>query len=274
MFKEILKNVHDKTPLVHCITNYVTVNDVANILLACGGSPVMADDEDEVCDITSISNATVINIGTLNKRTIISMIKAAKKANSIGNPLILDPVGAGASKLRTDTTMKLTCEAKFSVIRGNISEIKTIALGFGSTKGVDADIEDAVTEDNLEESIKFAKSLSKKLDCVIAITGVIDLVADANKCIVIRNGDKLMSKVTGTGCMSTAIIGAFCGANKDNILEATAAAISAMGQCGELAKKKIDDLSGGTSSFRSYIIDYMSKMTCKSIEGGAKIEIR
>ena len=274
MFKEILENVHKTTPLVHCITNYVTVNDVANILLACGGSPVMADDFDEVSDITSISNATVINIGTLNKRTIESMIKAGKKANELNHPVILDPVGAGASKLRTQTTYELLDNINFDVIRGNISEIKTISYGKGNTKGVDANDYDVITEENLDSSIIFAKELSQKLNCVIAITGVIDLIAYKDKCIVNRNGDKLMSKVTGTGCMSTGVIGAFCGANKDNLLEATAAAISAMGQCGELAKTKTLNNNLGTSSFRTFIIDYMSNMTPESLERGANIEIR
>lgn len=272
MYKEIIENVKTKSPLVHNITNYVTVNDCANILLACGASPIMADDIMEVEDITSICNALVINIGTLNSRTIESMIKAGKRANQLNHPVILDPVGAGASKLRTDATFKLLKEVKFTVIRGNISEIKTVHVGMGSTKGVDADVADAITDENLDEAILFAKELSKKLNCVIAITGAIDIVTSKEKTYVIRNGHPMMSKITGTGCMLTSIIGAYCAANIDEILTATASAVSAMGLCGELAYEKVKQTDGGTSSHRMHIIDYMSKMDYNMLKEGAKIE--
>ena len=151
MFSKIISNVREKCPLIHNITNYVTVNDVANILLACGGSPIMSDDEGEVEEITSICGGLNINIGTLNKNTIPSMFLAGQKANQLGHKVLLDPVGAGASKLRTETAIDLIKKIKFDVIRGNISEIKTLALGSGTTKGVDADVSDAVTEENLEK---------------------------------------------------------------------------------------------------------------------------
>ena len=139
ILKTMLENVRAKTPLVHNITNYVTVNDVANVLLAAGGSPIMSDDADDVEDITSICGGLNINIGTLNKNTIPSMFLAGKKANELGHIVLLDPVGAGASRLRTDTANRLMREVRFDAVRGNISEIKTLALGSGTTKGVDAD---------------------------------------------------------------------------------------------------------------------------------------
>lgn len=154
MLKKCFDNVREKHPLVHNITNYVTVNDVANILLTCGGSPIMADDSEEVEDITSICQGLNINIGTLNKNTISSMFLAGKKANALGHVVLLDPVGAGASRLRTKTANELVRDIKFTVIRGNISEIRTLIEGTGNTKGVDADLSDAVTEDNLDETIK------------------------------------------------------------------------------------------------------------------------
>jgi len=200
MFKDCLENVRKKSPLVHNITNYVTVNDVANILLACGGSPIMADDCDEVEEITSICGGLNINIGTLNKNTIPSMLLAGKKANELKHKVLLDPVGAGASTLRTQTALKLIDQVNFDVIRGNISEIKTLALGSGSTKGVDADIADAVTEETLESAITFVKDFAKRTHSIIAITGAIDLVSDENTCYVIRNGRKEMGRITGTGC--------------------------------------------------------------------------
>ena len=137
MFKEIFDNVREKCPLIHNITNYVTVNDCANVVLACGASPIMADDKDEVSDIQTICGGLNINIGTLNSRTIESMLLAGKRANELGHPVVLDPVGAGASKLRTETANQLLKEVRFTVIRGNISEIKTLALGNGTTKGVE-----------------------------------------------------------------------------------------------------------------------------------------
>jgi len=274
MFENILKSVREKAPLIHCITNYVTVNDVANILLACGASPIMADDEKDAVEITAICNGLVLNIGTLNQRTIATMLKTGKRANELSHPVVLDPVGAGASTLRTETTFKLLEEVEFAVIRGNISEIKTVSKGSGTTKGVDADVSDAVTEKNLDETISFAKQLSAKTKAVIAITGAIDIVTDSNKAYIIRNGHPMMSKITGTGCMLTALIAAFCAANMDNHLDATAAAVCAMGLAGELAYEKVVKNDAGTSSYRTYLIDAISKMDVKTLEGGAKIESR
>lgn len=274
MFNKVLGNVKQNPQLIHCITNYVTVNDVANAILASGNSPIMAEDKNEVEDITSICNALCINIGTLNERTIESMLIAGKKANLLGHPVILDPVGAGASKLRTDTTFKLLNNVKFSVIRGNISEIKTIYAGSGTTKGVDADISEAVTEENLDEVVQFVKDLSLRLSAVIVITGAIDIVAGTDKVYIIRNGHPLMSKITGTGCMLSGLISGYVSANIDNIVEAVAAAVAIMGLSGELGYKVIIEKNGGTSSLRTSIIDEISKMNWETLERGMKVELR
>ena len=273
MFSKILSNVREKSPLIHNITNYVTVNDVANIILACGGSPIMSDDEGEVEEITSICNGLNINIGTLNKNTIPSMFLAGQKANELGHKLLLDPVGAGASALRTNTALELLKKVKFDVIRGNISEIKTLAIGSGTTKGVDADVNDAVTDENLEKSIAFAKDFASKTGAVIAITGAIDLVCNAEKCYVIRNGRAEMGKITGTGCQLSGMTAAFITANPDNILEASAAAVSAMGLAGQIAWKKMQD-GEGNSTYRNRIIDAIYNMTGKELDEGAVYEIR
>lgn len=275
MFSEIIKNVKNNTPLVHNITNYVTVNDCANILLACGGSPIMADDIEEVEEIVSISSSLVINIGTLNSRTIESMIKAGKKANEQNIPVILDPVGVGASRLRTDTANKLLNEVKFAVVRGNISEIKALGnTNAKGAKGVDADLADSINEENLDEVVEYIKSLSEKLSSVIAVTGAIDIVSDSKKTYIIRNGHPMMGKISGTGCMLSSIIGAYCGANKDNIVDATVAAVCIIGLSGELAYEKILKNDEGTSMLRSHLIDFMSKIDDKILEEGAKFEIR
>lgn len=269
--KTILENVRKNVPLVHFITNYVTVNDVANMMLACGGSPIMSDEIEDVEDITTICNALVINIGTLNKNTISSMIAAGKKANELGHIVVLDPVGAGASKLRTETTFKLLKEVKFDVIRGNISEIKTVYSGSGSTKGVDADIADVVTDDNLNETVEFAKELSKSTGAIITITGAIDIIADENKAYITRNGVAMMSKITGTGCMLDGVIAGYVAANSDDKLRATVAAVAAEGLCGEIADKKVKEAAGGTSSLRMHIIDAMSNLDGETLAKGAKV---
>lgn len=273
MFKNIFENVRKKCPLIHNITNYVTVNDCANIVIACGASPIMSDDKNEVADITTICAGLNINIGTLNSRTIESMIIAGKTSNQLNHPVVLDPVGAGASKLRTETAIKLVEEVKFAVIRGNISEIKTLASGSGTTKGVDADVADKVTEENIDEVIAFAKEFAKKTGAVIAITGAVDIVANGEKAYCIRNGHPMMSFITGTGCQLSAMTAAFVTANPDDVLEATAAAVSAMGYAGEIAHGRLTKMDGN-STYRNYIIDAIYNMTPEMLEQGAKYEVR
>lgn len=272
MLKEMLENVRKNCPLIHNITNYVTVNDCANIVLACGASPIMADDKEEVAEITTICAGLNMNIGTLNSRTIASMLIAGKKANELGHPVILDPVGAGASKLRTSTALQLLDEVKLTVIRGNISEIKTIAFGNGTTKGVDADVADKVTEENLDEVVAFAKAFAEKTGAVIAITGAIDIVADSNRAYCIFNGHPMMSSITGTGCQLSAMTAAYITANQDNQLEAVAAAVCAMGICGEKAYKRLSELDGN-ATYRNYIIDAIYHLTGDELEENARYKI-
>ena len=273
MFKECIENVRKNVPLVHNITNYVTVNDVANVLLACGGSPIMSDDIDDVEDITSICGGLNINIGTLNKNTIPSMFAAGKKANELGHVTLLDPVGAGASKLRTETANKLIEEVKFDVIRGNISEIKTLMLGSGSTKGVDADVADKVTDETLDDSIRFVKNFAKESGTIVAVTGAIDLVSDGEKCYVIRNGRPEMGQITGTGCQLSGMMTAFVAANPDNRLEAAAAAVCMMGLAGEIGWSRMTE-GDGNSTYRNRIIDAIYNMDGKTLEEGARYELR
>lgn len=270
MFEAIFENMLKNKPIVHCITNFVTVNDCANIILAGGGSPTMAHHKDEAQEITENSQSLVLNMG--NVHDVTAMILAGKRSNEVKHPVVIDPVGMGASRLRNEVFRELSQNIKFSVIRGNISEIKAVANGKGITKGVDANEADKVTEDNLKETVKAAKTLSIELKSVIVISGAIDIVADQDKAYVIRNGNPIMAKVTGTGCMSTALIGAFCGGNPDNILEAAAAAVTAMGVGGEIAFKKMEKFEGGTMMFRMFLIDSISNMTPEIINGEMNIE--
>ena len=273
VLKTMLENVRAKSPLVHNITNYVTVNDVANVLLAAGGSPIMSDDADDVEDITSICGGLNINIGTLNKNTIPSMFLAGKKANALGHIVLLDPVGAGASRLRTDTANRLMQEVRFDAVRGNISEIKTLCTGSGSTKGVDADAVDAVTEANLDNGVQLVKTFAAQTGCIITVTGAIDLVSDGERCWCIRNGRAEMSRITGTGCQLSALMTAFLVANPDRKLDAAAAAVCMMGLAGEIGWANMQP-GDGNSTYRSRIIDAIFNMTGDALEEGAKYELR
>lgn len=272
MFKEIISNTKEKSPLVHNITNYVTVNDCANVVLACGGSPLMSDDIDEVKEIVSISNALVINIGTLNARTIESMIAAGKKANEIGIPVILDPVGMGASSLRNSAVKKLTNEVNFSVIKGNISEIKSMVTNCKNNGGVDVQESDILDDKNIDEAISFVKNTSKQFNSVIAVTGEVDIITDSKKVSLIKNGHPIMSKITGSGCMCGSLIGTYCGANSNNIFGATVTGVTTMGVAGEIAYNYITREERGTGSFRTYLIDAINLMTVDNLKEGAKIE--
>ena len=245
----IVKNVRQAKPLVHCITNYVTVNDVANVVLACGASPIMSDEKKDVEDITSICNGLCINIGTLNARTIKSMFIAGKKAK------------------------KLIKKIHFDVIRGNISEIKTLAGLSSKTKGVDADIVDEVNDQTLPNSIEYLKQFSKSTGSIIAVTGKIDLVTDGNQCYVIRNGDAAMKDITGTGCQLSALMTAFVAANKDDRLKACAMAVCTMGLSGEIGKSHLAEYEGN-ATYSKRIIDAVYNMTDEILESGAKYEIK
>ena len=273
MLESYLDNVRENAPLVHNITNYVTVNDVANAILAVGASPIMSDEPEEVADITRICDGLNINIGTLHKQSIRAMHLAGKRAMELGHALLLDPVGAGASKLRTETAAALMEELHFTAIRGNISEIKALCLGSTTTKGVDADAADAVTEANLADMIEFAKSCAQSCGSVIAITGAIDLVADAETCYVIRNGRKEMSSITGTGCQLSGVMTAFLAANPGHALAAAAAAVVAMGLAGEIAMEYMTE-GDGNATYRNRIIDALYHITAERMNRGERIEIR
>lgn len=275
--EECLQAVRKKAPLIHCITNYVTVNDCVNLLLAAGASPIMADEEEEVEEITSICDGLLINIGTLNRRTIPAMIKAGKKAARLAHPIVLDPVGAGASRLRTQTARQLLEEIPFTVIRGNLSELKALAGSAGVTHGVDAAQEDRITEENVLDIARFALQVSEQTGAVTAITGPIDIVAKAGKnpeksgVILIRNGTPLMSRVTGTGCQLSALLAAFAAACPERPLEAAAAAVASMGLCGETAEQRMQE-GDGNASYRTYIIDAICNLDEKQLKAGLRAE--
>lgn len=289
-----IKDVRDTHPLVHCITNYVTVNDVANSILAIGGSPIMADALEEVEAVVSKSKALVLNIGTLNENTVKAMILAGKTANAKNIPVIFDPVGAGFTPYRAETAKKILDEVGVGIIRGNLSEIASLAGIKSANKGVDAS--DSITDIKNSaagiDQVAIAKNLAQKYSTVIAITGQTDIISDGNCCYKIRNGHPILSKVTGTGCMATGLIAAFAGSNSAAItgantaatsginttaavsrtamLSAAVAGIASMGIAGEIAFAKAG--SEGTGSFHIAIIDALSRMNDVELQSHLKLE--
>lgn len=272
MFYEMLENVRKCRPLIHNITNYVTVNDCANILLACGGSPIMSDGVEEAEEITAICGGLNINIGTLSQRTIPAMFAAGRRAAALGHPVVLDPVGAGASALRTNTALALLEEVPFTVIRCNISEMRALAEGAGTTRGVDADGADSVTEENLARSAAFVKAFAARTAAVIAVTGAIDIVADGERAYIIRNGHPMMSRVTGTGCQLSCLTAAYLTANPGTPLEAAAAAVCAMGVCGEIAQERLGR-QDGNAAYRSYLMDAVYNLDGETLDRRARYTV-
>lgn len=258
--KEAFEALQNKRALIHHITNYVTVNDCANVVLAIGASPIMADEMSEVEEMVGICDALVLNIGTANDRIIASMLKAGKAANAKGIPVVLDPVGVGATSFRHQSVAKLMEAISFSVIRGNMAEIKTIAGLEAKSAGVDS-------LDQESDGGKIAMSLAQKLGCVIAITGKTDIVSDGRVCYALENGDVALTKVTGTGCMSTSLIGSFLGASR-NALGSAIAGILTMAIAGEIADK-----SRGMGTFHTSLIDAISQMDAKTIVDKCNISL-
>ncbi len=268
-----LDRVRERRPLIHCITNYVTANDVANLLLACGASPIMADEPEEVEEITARCAGLCLNLGTPSRRTIPSLMRAGVKAGELGRPVVLDPVGVGASALRLRTAQELMARVTFTVLRGNVSELRALAGGQEHTRGVDAGGADAVTEAELERGVAFAKGTARRTGTVVAVTGAIDLVSDGEQCVVIRNGRPEMGLVTGTGCQLSALTAACLAASPEHPLEAAAAAVCAMGVAGELAWARMSP-QDGNATYRDRIIDAVCRIDGAALEKGANYEMR
>ena len=259
-----LAAVRRTAPLIHCITNYVTVNDVANVLLAIGARPIMADDPEEVEEITDLCAGLCLNIGTLNARTIPSMIAAGKRARALGHPVVLDPVGAGASRLRTATALRILDEVRPTLVRGNISEVRTLAVGTGTTQGVDANAADAVTEENLTAAAELLRAFATRTEAIVAVTGAIDLVTNGRDCYAIRNGRAEMGQVTGTGCQLSALLAAALAAHPSGTLAAVAETVALMGTAGEIAWAQMGE-HDGNAGYRTRIIDAIYRMTSEEL---------
>ncbi len=274
---ETLRNIKEKNALTHCITNSVTINDCANAVLAIGGSPFMAEDAEELEEVVTIADVLVINIGKLSKEQTHSMNISAEAANKTNTPIVLDPVGVGVTNLRNKTTLNLIRNYKITAIRGNISEIKAIAKLVGvidennTAKGVDVNIDDIITEENLSANGEIIKELANKLDTTILASGPIDILSDGKTTIAIDNGDDMMPLITGSGCMLSSIVGSCIGGS--NPLDGTLVAILAMNIAGEKARAKVEERGEGTGSFRTYLIDYLYKTNSETLINESKIKI-
>lgn len=254
-----LLTLRENTPLIHNITNFVVMNFTANVLLAAGASPVMAHAKNEVEDMVSFSKALVLNIGTLDDNWIESMIIAGKKASTLGIPIILDPVGSGATTLRTTAAKTLLKECDITIIRGNASEILSLADKKFHTKGVDS-------VHSIDEASAIIIELARDLGTTIAMTGKTDLVTDGKELFRIAGGNALMAKVTGTGCAASAIVAAFAGIEKSPTIAATTG-LALMAHAGKIAAATSD----GPGSFVAAFIDALYNTTPEMLAEHADI---
>jgi hydroxyethylthiazole kinase len=258
-YADLFARVREKRPLVHHITNYVTVNDCANITLCAGGAPVMADAKEEVAEMTGIASALVLNIGTLNAAQIASMLLAGRKANERGIPVILDPVGAGATRFRTDMVKRLLGELEITVLKGNAGEIGVIA-------GVEATVRGVDSHGMSGDPVTVARGLAQTLGLTVAVSGATDIVTDGKKTLLVSNGHSLMGSISGTGCMAASVTGAFCAESEDPVT-ASAAALAALGLAGERAAV----VAHGPLSFKVALFDELANLTPQDLAAGARI---
>ena len=307
-----MKDLRERAPRVHCITNYVTAGDVANLVLAAGGSPIMAQGRREVEDVTSICHSLVLNMGTLEKRTVKAMLLAGRRAKELGHPVILDPVGVTSSSYRRQSALGVLEGVKPDIIRGNESEIRALeqalrGLEPGNTAGVAAS-----PAGGEAERLGAVRALAERTGAVVVMTGAADLIAGHTHIYRIENGSPMMGRITGGGCMLDGLLGAFCGsvfleeresagkaetAGRENAAQETeagsdgasrktavriprerleaaaAAAVSAHGICGEIAEACVRRTGSGTGSFRMYFMDAMSRLDDEALERGKRIEI-
>lgn len=278
----VLAEVRRRRPLIHCITNYVTAGDVANLLLAAGASPVMAEGLREVEDIAAVSQGLVLNLGTLKEQTVDAMLLAGARTAALGHPVVLDPVGAGSIAFRRETAWKILGQVPCALIRGNASEIRALAELAGAETaslvhrrggGVDADGRDAVTEENESRTLALMQALSRRMKAAVLMTGQADLLVDGDRACRIENGTPMLGRITGSGCMmdgflAACLAGSGVGADRFSVLAWGAAAF---GVCGELAEERCRETGGGTGSFRMYLMDAMSFLTDSQAARRARI---
>jgi hydroxyethylthiazole kinase len=256
-----VRELRQRKPLIHQITNYVVMNETANATLALGALPVMAHAPEEVEEMASVAGALVLNIGTLSQPWIEAMLLAAKAANDAGAPVVLDPVGAGATTFRTETAKRILAEAAIAVVRGNAAEVATLA-------GREAQIRGVESIGAAESGAELARAAARELGLVAAVTGRVDHVSDGERSVAVANGHELLGTVSGTGCMATAVTGSFLAVAPDRPLEAAAEALVAFGVAGEDAAGE----ARGPGTFHAALYDALYNLDPKSLDERARVE--
>jgi hydroxyethylthiazole kinase len=256
---ETLRELRARKPLVHQITNYVVMNETANATLALGALPVMAHAPQEVEEMASAASALVLNIGTLSEHWIDAMLLAGKATKA---PIVLDPVGVGATKYRTETARRLLGELDITVVRGNVAEIATLA-------GRQAEIRGVESIGAAGSAAEVVRDAARTLGCVVAATGPIDNISDGERVIAVSNGHELLGTVSGTGCMSTAVTGSFLAAKPGSPLEAAAEALVTFGVAGEDAARE----AKGPGTFHAGLYDALYNLDPESLDGRAKVAV-
>jgi hydroxyethylthiazole kinase len=252
--------LRDAKPLIHQITNYVVMNETANATLALGALPVMAHAQEEVEEMAAIAGALVLNIGTLSPHWVDAMLLAGRVANERGIPVVLDPVGAGATTYRTETAKRILDEVDIAVLRGNAGEVATLV-------GVDAEVRGVESIATGGDPADLARQAGRQLGLVASVTGVVDHVSDGETVLAIENGHPLMATITGTGCMSSALTGCFLAVNRDAALDAAAEALVAFGVAGEDAAQG----ANGPGSFHVGLYDALAALDPATLDGRARI---
>ena len=256
-----LRELRERKPLVHQITNYVVMNETANATLALGALPVMAHAREEVEEMVALAGALVINIGTLSPHWVDAMLAAGKAANGVGVPVVLDPVGAGATSYRTKTARRILDEVDVAVLRGNAGEVATLL-------GVAAEVRGVESMAVVDDPAQLAREAARRLGLVASVTGPVDHVSDGERGLAVSNGHELLGAVSGTGCMSSAITGCFLAAKRDGPLEAAAEAFAAFGVAGEDAARD----AKGPGTFHVNLYDALADLDPPTLEGRARIE--
>lgn len=269
-FGAALEQVRQCAPLVDCITNFVTVNDCANILLAVGGSPTMASDLREVRETAAAANALICNLGAIDK--VESMIVGGQAANQAGRPVVFDPVGAGNTALRRNESARLLAAVQFAVIRGNASEIRALARHHAAGSGVDVSEADQINARTLPRTVASARALAAQTGAVVAVSGPTDVLTDGQQTLLLHNGCATMARITGSGCMLTALMGAFCGALPGQPFAAACAAAAALGVAGEIAEEKRLAHGTGNATFRTDLIDAVFNLTPAQLDAAVRWE--
>lgn len=256
---EALSRIRAEKPLIHHITNLVVMNDTANLTLHVGALPVMAHAAEEVAEMTSLAGALVLNPGTLTPSWVESMLVAGRRANELGIPIVLDPVGAGATRLRTQTSLRLLEELQIAIVRGNSGEIGALSGAGGVVKGVES-------VEGVSDPITVARALARERRAIVAITGKRDVISDGQRVVGVDNGHPWLTKVTGTGCMATTLIAAFAAVEGDHLL-AAAGGLACFGLAAELAAEK----AAGPASFKVALFDQIYNLTPEELAEGARV---